>query len=817
MNSAYCRFCLILALVSASWPAANPGWSQIVPDSSVNTVVTPTGTTFQIYGGTIAGTNLFHSFQEFSVPTGTAAFFNNPLSIENIITRVTGSKISNIDGILRANGNANLFLLNPNGIIFGPNARLNIGGSFLGTTAESIKFADGSEFSATDTASSPLLTVSVPVGLQFGPNPGSIIVQGIGHNIAQKGPFSLYLHSNHEGLQVEPGNTIALVGGDVTLKGGVLTAPGGRLELGSVRGGEVGLSATATGWVLDYSGILSFGDIQFSQRAIADASGSGSGSIQLQGRQITLSGGSAVFLDNQGNADSGDINVYASELLELNGFDPADNFRSSLAMQTTGTGAGGDIQVETQRLRLIDGGFLVALQANAIGGGALNINATESVVIDGMKSGDENILVTALGTTTLASGPAGSVTVTTPKFSLFNGGHIVASTTNSGAGGNLTVNAQAIEVIGASPQRNRVSIISASNLGSGVAGSITLNTQTLSVRDSGDISASSRSAGNAGQVIVNASEFVEVNGKLSDAPTPSRITSSVLIAIPFLRKLFNLPEVPSGNAGDVIINTPALRVSDGAIVGVRNEGIGEAGNLQINADSIRLDHGGSLTAATAQGEGGNILVNANDLVMRRGSSIVTNAGGSGNGGNMTLNIPVIAGLENSDIAANAIQGAGGNIQISTQGIFGLEFRPQPTSGSDITASSQFGVSGNVRITNPDVQPNAALVELPANLIDPNAQITSGCDLAANNHFIATGRGGLPPNPTQRLETEEHPWSDVRDLSAFRQPGTTASAPQASQPLVIEANTWKFNQQGQVEIYVSQAGTVNFLQPTCSES
>jgi filamentous hemagglutinin family protein len=124
--------------------------AQIIPDSTlpISSTIRQQDNTQFIEGGTRTGSNLFHSFSEFSVPSNSTALFNNSLEIQNILARVTGNARSNIDGLIKASGKANLFLMNPNGIIFGQNARLEIGGSFVAIGADRMIVGDGSEFSS---------------------------------------------------------------------------------------------------------------------------------------------------------------------------------------------------------------------------------------------------------------------------------------------------------------------------------------------------------------------------------------------------------------------------------------------------------------------------------------------------------------------------------------------------------------------------------------------------------------------------------------------------------------------------------------------
>ncbi|CAA9561028.1 Putative hemagglutinin-related protein [uncultured Synechococcales cyanobacterium] len=420
IRSCYRPFGFVKSVITSLLIAPSLAIAQVIPDANLPSTskVEIQGETSIITGGARAGSNLFHSFEKFSVPKNGVAFFSNDLAIENIIGRVTGSSISTIDGLIKANNAASLFLLNPNGIVLGPDASLNMGGSFLASTASSIKFADGTEFDAKLPQSNALLTPSVPVNLRFASGSGSIQVKGAGHtltNTATPGIPITGAGRSTTGLRVSPNHTLALVGGDVILEGGVLTAPGGRIELGAVDSGLVKLSSTASNWVLGFEEAQSFRDIQFSKRALVDASGNGGGSIQLQGRNITFEGGSIGLIQNQGSSPAEAISANASNSLLLGGTSPNGKIPTGLRSQTLGTGSGADILISTQQLIQQDGGGTISTVYGAGKGGNVSIIAPKSIQLLGIVP--LNPFITSnISASTYGSGNAGNIGVATGQL-----------------------------------------------------------------------------------------------------------------------------------------------------------------------------------------------------------------------------------------------------------------------------------------------------------------------------------------------------------------------------------------------------------------
>ena len=343
------------------------------------------------------------------------------------------------------------------------------------------------------------------------------------------------------------------------------------------------------------------------------------------------------------------------------------------------------------------------------------------------------------------------------------------------------------------------SSFSATTLNAGDAGNVTVNTSRLALRDGANVSSVTFGTGNAGSVTINARD-VEISGRVLGNPNPSSVSSSAPILAESLQAAYRIPPVPSGDSGDVTINTESLKITDGALVDVRNDGSGNAGTLRVNASSIFLDNQGGITATTVSGVGGNISLQAENLQLGDNSTITATAGGTGNGGNITIDTGTLVVLENSDITANAEQSFGGQVSINAQGIFG-------TQDSDITAtggSPEYG--GTVEINTLNVDPTQGLVELPAQLVDASNLIATGCTPGGENKFIITGRGGLPLNPGQVLSTDAVQ-VDLVELSASGENRSSAtpstnSTKESASTTMMEANGWTFNNNAQVVLTAS---------------
>ncbi|MGB6168261.1 MAG: S-layer family protein [Geitlerinemataceae cyanobacterium] len=813
-RSSYPSWTLALLPLTLSLTWVNPAVAQLIPDNTLGSersVVTPLDTlNDQIDGGALRGSNLFHSFQDFNIDDDRGAFFSNPAGIENILTRITGGNSSNIFGTLGVLGDANLFLLNPNGIVFGPNARLDLGGSFFASTAEGINFLDGYQFSATNPDVPPLLTINVPIGLQFGANPGGIVNQSVATNDA----------GEVRGLEVPLGETLALVGGNVTLDGGSIQARGGRAELGGLAGvGTVGVNADGSlsfpegveradvslandaevnvragggGEISVRAGNFEMSGISKLRAGIADGMGvpeAQAGDINIQARNLSVTDGALLGAGIEGQGNTGNVNVTATETVFVDGNGSVSGV--AILVEPGGVGTGGDINIQTGSLFATNGALLTTVMLGQGNAGNVNVTATNIVVFDGTNN-DEPIVGSGISSSVEPGGvgAGGNINIQASRLSVTNGAQLGASTFGLGNAGNINLTVtDAVFFEG----DGSVAGSSVESGGVGTGGNINIQTSSLSVANGALLSVSTKGNGNAGNVNVTATDRVSFDGFPSSAASsilPGSVgnggdlnirTENLYLTNGAILLASTFGEGNSGNinltatdtiffdgerngfyssaftsveptgvgiGGNINIRTGNLVMTNLTGLSASNRGMGTTGNLDIEANSIHLD-GANFEADTTAGNEGNIAVRSSTLFLRNQSSITTDARGTSTGGNITLNSDVIAALENSDISANAQAAFGGRVTIATQGLFGTAFRERLTPQSDITATSALGpdFSGTVEITPPEVDPASGLVSLPETPVDAASLLGQDfCSRQRNSQFIFTGRGGIPATP-----------------------------------------------------------------------
>ncbi|WP_292857816.1 filamentous hemagglutinin N-terminal domain-containing protein [Nostoc sp. LPT] len=690
-----------LCLISTVLSQALPAYAQIIPDNTLSSEASQLKQNLiingalgdKIDGGAIRGSNLFHSFSEFNIENGQRVYFGNPTGIENILTRVTGGNASNIFGTLGVNGAANLFLINPNGILFGENARLDVQGSFVGTTANGVQFGNQGIFSATNPKAAPLLTIQ-PSALWF-----NQLNQGAGiqnNSIARAGTdpagFNVY------GLRVPDGKSLLLVGGNVNMDGGELNAYGGRVELGGLAApGNVNLLFNGDNLSLKFPLNVTRADVSLTNEARVYVEAAGGGDIVVNARNIDILGGSllnAGIAEGLGKpeATAGDITLNATGDIKV--ADSGSKIRNLVSEDSKGNG--GNITIDSGSFFLSDGAQLSASTYGQGNAGNVTVGAKDAISLAG---GD---IFSNVGTGGV--GNSGGINIRGSSLSLTDGALLSASIYGQGNAGNVIILAK--DKVSFSGTNSGV-LGAVDSLGIGNGANINIRARSLSLANGAQIATSTLGKGSAGNIQINADDSIFVR------------SGSVIQAATF----------GQGNAGSITIerNTVSLdgvgsnNISSGAYSAVGPFAIPSpefrekrsGGDITITAEKVSLTNGAQLSASTyGQGNAGNVTVGAKDAISLANGKIFSNVetGGVGNSGginirgsslSLTDGAQLQSGIRGADTDEVAGRGNGGSININLTGaltISGTKGELASAIFTDVETGAR-GNGGNIDISS----------------------------------------------------------------------------------------------------------------------
>ncbi len=803
-----------------------PAFAQVSPDGTTSTAVeVDDSNNFTINNGDLAGDNLFHSFQDFSVPTNGSASFNNAANVANIFSRVTGENISNIDGLISANGAANLFLINPAGILFGSNASLDIGGSFYGTTADSILFDDG-ELNALDADNPPLLTINAPIGLSFRDNPADIQLE-------------------ETNITLQPTQTLAFLGGNIDIQGGSLAIPNGQIELG-------GLATTGTITLDENSSFvipedLTRGDVSISSGTVVNVGAEEGGTISLQGKNITVADGAIIFsgiLPELGNPESqgGTIEFNATESVTLtdsaridassfgegsagnitiSALDSVtiDNQTTLFSASTTDQGQAGNVAITTNNFALNNESLISAVTTGAGDAGNINIEANS------ISLNDTGLILNS----TLGAGDAGDINITTQTLTLNDGSEVFSNTEGEGNAGNIQVMASdSVSISGVAPVRifqdpagnpspGGVSsgLFSTTEAGAtGQGGIISVTTGQLSISEGGTLSGRTRSAALGGDIVVNANTIdLSSGGQILtaafDEGNSGNITLNVANEINisgsdptfFSRReqvIELASEIDTGQLNDLEQTIDPVSPESGIFASTGSNSVGSAGNIFIGgvttADSnsfllpqLNLANDGQIAVnSLGEGNGGNLSIQGSSLNLTNNVAILAGTP-QGEGGNINLDIQDNITLEQESlISAVATNNAsGGNIDIDANFIVAF-----PNQNNDIIASADQGVGGNINIT---AEALLGIEERPQNPFTNDIDASSAFGLAGSvlittpDVEVFQGAIELPNNVTEADTIASNACSvdSPSKTSSFVVQGKGGTASRPDEPLTTD--------------------------------
>jgi filamentous hemagglutinin family protein len=675
------------------WPA----WAQnITVDGRLSAARTLAGPNYAIEAelGRRVGGNLFHSFGRFGLNTGETATFSGPAGVANVVGRVTGGAASSIDGTVRsAIPGANLYLVNPAGVVFGPNARVDVSGAFHASSADYIRMRDGARFQATDPDASTL-SAAPPEAFGFlSAAPGRVVVDGAT-------------------LQGAPGRALGLVGGPVTISGGTLSAPAGTVHIASAAGpGEAPVDPRAGAGPAPTVG--RFGPVRVeggSRIAVGDAAGRTSGgSVFVRAGELSIAA-SAIDADNHGPGPGGVVSLRGDGAVVIR--DQADPDQPMVRARALAAGQGPGVNISTAA------GGSVVVDAAAVEVGSLAAGPGGELAITGGSLAVRN--GAAVRSTVRGSGDGGPVSIGMRGEVSLTDGAIVGSTVfGEGRGGVVSLNAGGNLVIDSGASRRLTGIVGGSDLenpGAGSAGTIAVAARdvalrglaniisnapapargsTVSVAATGDLVLDARGGGE--QAVIAALTLGRGNGGSVAVAARNATMLGNSIVFSGTNSFGSSGAVTVSAQGDLLLGAAAgaqAQITSGSV------GIGNAGPLTVDARNITLQGNARLVSGTeAGGNGGAVTVNARgDLVLdgrqaALGSRINAYTGDAGDAGPVTVNAGDIAILGNAAISSTILgSGAGRGQSVDVTATGSLRIDGQGADGSSTVgiATNSFG-------------------------------------------------------------------------------------------------------------------------------
>ncbi|MDM8549820.1 CHAT domain-containing protein [Desulfobacterales bacterium HSG2] len=682
-----CAFSFFLSAVQA----------QITTDGTLGPATSLTGPNYHIKAdlGQQTGGNLFHSFGQFNINTGEIATFTGPDAVSNIISRVTGGAPSRIDGWLRSEiPGADLYLLNPQGVIFGENAAMDIRGSFHLSTADYLRLGDNGRFDATHPGNS-VLTTAPPSAFGFlEDKPAGIAIEG--------------------NIFAPKGETLSVTGGDIAIRAGSLSVENGQIHIaataspGEVVPAEGGLEINASG---------EHGKVSVSNGGTISVSGDAAGKIYIRGGQFEIRDSyiAAVTTD----ADAGGVDIRVADDLTI-----ADNGGITAVSLTESQGRAGDILLEAERIRMSNGGVITSAGYGSGRSGDISIRAGQSVTLS--EAGEfPNLEASAYG-----SGEGGNISIDTAQLTVTSDGMILNAVIGEKDGGNIAVSTRSLRV-------DDCGMILSHTLGAGRGGDIVVESERLEISGTGQVSTDTSGSGDGGNLRMNVRESVIVsqNGRLATTGA----------------------EEKGGDAGHISISTELLAVSDDGLLISDTFGQGNGGDIRVEADRLEMNRGymssNSRSTDINAGSGGDISITARDSVTITGTGTDTGEVGSfakyyglyaqnhglGPGGRITIKTDVMYLAQDAMINGQTYGGGpGGDVVLDVN-------RLEVHEGGTVTTSTRgAGDSGDISITA-----KASVNVSGAGMNAKNSWIYtathsggSGGDLTVSTPALTVGENGL---------------------------------------------------------------------------